>query len=564
MDALESFRTLDPALHPVTLNALDAMGFETASPVQSAVIPLCMSHKDVFVEACTGSGKTLAYLIPILEQLLKCNPTAGTCQLRKHDVGAIVIAPTRELAIQIHEVALTLFAQVLEYISVFLLVGGTDVSETLQAFSRDGGHLVIATPGRLEDMFRQSSTFVTRHLEILILDEADRLLDLGFAQAITQIIRLLPKQRRTGLFSATQTDELKQLMRVGMRNPMKVQVSVKQTAQLTSKTPSTLLSFATVVPTAGKLNQLIHFLCAHAKLKVMVYFLSCACVDYFDKVLHAIPELHGLNILALHGKMVNKKRQGIYKSFFESDQSVLLCTDVAARGLDIPHVDFIVQFDPPLDPNTFVHRIGRTARMGKQGRSLIYLMPHEASYVDFLHERQVPIQMQPPYKDVPDHGSHIRQLNCTNRDVFEKGMRAFPSFVRAYREHACRYIFRVKELDMGAMLTLFGLIKIPIMPETKHVSGFEEETIDIRAIPYVDPVREKARKKRLDEEIHTKMNRVEKKVPIKKKEEKVVKKRKSKYQAIKAEWDELAAETREIRRLKRKNTPNNDGFYGDL
>ena len=232
---------LNPQLSEGMLEALAMMGFSQMTPVQASTIPLFMKHKDVIVEAVTGSGKTLAFVIPIIEILLK-QWRENEYSMAKHDIKAIIISPTRELAKQISEVTQVLldslkgFYQAQDllkesendlFLKQLLFIGGTDAREDIQTFQKSGGHILVGTPGRLEDLLKRTSIFKLKNLDILVLDEADRLLDMGFEQSLNTIIKLLPKQRRTGLFSATMSDALTELVRAGLRNPVKVVVKVE-------------------------------------------------------------------------------------------------------------------------------------------------------------------------------------------------------------------------------------------------------------------------------------------------------------------------------------------------
>ena len=307
-EQLHAFSSL--GLTQPTLSALREMGFSRATPVQAATIPRLLAHQDVAVQACTGSGKTLAFLIPALEMLSRRDDP-----LKQHQIGVIVIEPTRELAVQVHRVALQL-ASTRPSTRLALLVGGTDVRADLSQFREDGGHVVIGTPGRIDDVMGRLSLLSTRELELLILDEADRLLDMGFEPTLNAILSRLPKQRRTGLFSATQTSEVLQLVRAGLRNPVKVEVKVLASTASSSNspspgaptkaraTPSTLDNLYMVIDEAQKLPQLVAFLRAQlaARKKVMVYFLTCACVDYYVAVLPQLADLAGVPLRALHGE----------------------------------------------------------------------------------------------------------------------------------------------------------------------------------------------------------------------------------------------------------------------
>ena len=210
------FGALNPPLRAASLEVLAEQGFERATPVQAAAVGLLAGNKDVAVEACTGSGKTLAFVLPMVEILARSETT-----FRKHQVGAVIVSPTRELAKQIYDVAVPFLATV-KGAPPMLLVGGTDVSADVRTFAEDGALALIGTPGRLDDLMVRSKALECKKVELLVLDEADRLLSMGFMKTLNAIIARLPKQRRTGLFSATQTEEVEELARAGLRNPVRV------------------------------------------------------------------------------------------------------------------------------------------------------------------------------------------------------------------------------------------------------------------------------------------------------------------------------------------------------
>jgi ATP-dependent RNA helicase DDX55/SPB4 len=213
--------------------------------------------------------------------------------------------------------------------------------------------LVLLFSGRLEDTLFRVKEFNTRKLEVLVLDEADRLLDMGFEKSLNKILSRLPKQRRTGLFSATQTSQVEALMRAGLRNPAIISVKVedKQGQASTQATPTSLRNYFAMVEPDTKLAHLVRYLAQHPDRKIIVFVLTCAMVDYFGKILPEIPQLAERSasggIHALHGQMVQKKRTAIYDEFVQSQNGVLIATDLIARGVDIPDVDCIIQFDPP-------------------------------------------------------------------------------------------------------------------------------------------------------------------------------------------------------------------------
>ncbi|KAJ8299141.1 hypothetical protein KUTeg_023201 [Tegillarca granosa] len=430
----DTWESLPVKLQDSTFLSLKKLHFVRPTPVQSACIPLFLRNKDVAAEAVTGSGKTLAFVIPVIEMLRK-----RECTLKRNEVGSIIITPTRELATQIDEV-LTCFLKDTEGISSLLMVGGVR-------------NIIVATPGRLAAMFSMKQdgfnlASSVKSLEVLVLDEADRLLEMGFEASINTILSYLPKQRRTGLFSATQTDEVEKLIRAGLRNPVRITVKEKLSdpTQDVQRTPSTLQNYYMVVNIDEKFNQLMNFLQGHRQEKIMV--------------------------LCIHGKM-KQKRNAIFSKFRSMVGGVLICTDVMARGVDIPEVNWVIQYDPPTSASSFVHRCEIN--------------------------QKVFIENIPAIENVNNCVNKVKKLAQRDRAVFEKGIQAFVSFVRFYAKHECNMIFRLKDLDYGKMATGFGLIKIPKMPELKgkDLSDFEETEIDIKNIPYRDKNREKQRQKQI-------------------------------------------------------------------
>ena len=493
---------VSPSLSAPVLRAIDKMGFKRMTPVQSACIPLFMAHKDVVAEAVTGSGKTLAFLVPLLEILLRRETPLG-----KRGVGAIVVSPTRELATQTYDV-LNEFREEIQSFSTLLTIGGCDPTVDLEKFREQGGNVLVATPGRLEDMLKRSSrgdcgvnlAACVKELEVLVLDEADRLLDMGFEASINTILSYLPKQRRTGLFSATQTSEVEALIRAGLRNPVRVTVREKGGVEnLSQRTPATLKNFYLTCPADQKFSYLVTFITQHRQDKIMVFMSTCACVEYFAKALRCILKTK-IDVLAIHGKM-KSKRQKVFTRFKAMDSGLLLCTDVMGRGVDIPTVHWVLQYDPPSSATSFVHRCGRTARIGNEGNALLFLMPNEETYIPFLslNQKVAVEQFQEDFSQpVPNMVGKLRKLALKDRDIFEKGMRAFVSYVQSYNKHECRLIFSVKELDFGLLANGFGLLRMPIMPELKGrtVLTFTPSEEDLESVPYKDKIREKQRLER--------------------------------------------------------------------
>ncbi|XP_030439394.1 ATP-dependent RNA helicase DDX55 isoform X1 [Gopherus evgoodei] len=558
------WESLPVTLSPGVLQTLRELGFPHMTPVQSATIPLFMNNKDVAAEAITGSGKTLAFVIPILEILLRREE-----KLKKMQVGAIVITPTRELAVQIDEV-LSHFTKHFPQFSQILLIGGRNPVEDIEKFKEHGGNIVIATPGRLEDMFRRKADGLdlascVKSLDVLVLDEADRLLDMGFEASLNTILDFLPKQRRTGLFSATQTQEVENLVRAGLRNPVRIAVKEKGVAaSSTQKTPTRLENYYMICKADEKFNQLVHFLRQHKQEKHLVFFSTCACVEYYGKALESF--VKNVKIMCIHGKMKHKRNK-IFTEFRKLPSGILVCTDVMARGIDIPEVNWVLQYDPPSSASAFVHRCGRTARIGHLGSALVFLLPMEESYVNFLSINQkCPMQEMKPLKNVVDVLPKLKTLALADRAMFEKGMKAFVSCVQAYAKHECNLIFRIKDLDFASFARGFALLKMPKMPELKGkcFSDFVPVTIDTDSIPFKDKNREKQRQKLLEQQRKDRQENEGKRKFIRNKawSKQKAKKEKKKKMTTKRrreegsdiedeEMEELLNDTRLLKRLKK-------------
>lgn len=474
---MEKDKWLALGLSPKTVENLP---FALPTPVQQTAIPLILQHKDVVAEAVTGSGKTLAYLLPLIERILKSNDEEESVALK-----AVVISPTRELAMQIQACL-----EELHVVKSVLLIGGVDIELDKLHLTASPPQVVIGTPGRLNELFKHR-VVKTKAVDMLVLDEADRLLDLGFASTLQSIIGCLPKQRRTALFSATMSDALDELIRTGLRNPVRVTVTKRQAA----RTPATLRSYYTICALDQKLACVLSLLKARTPKKTIIYFATCACVDYFASSLNVLaPETAWI---ALHGKLPPAKRTIIYNKFIAAERAVLLCTDVAARGLDFSDIEWVIQYDAPQDPKSFIHRCGRTARSGREGDAVVLLAPNESAYVDLMSIRSTPLS--PLTLEFDETSSHllekIKSLNSSDRAFYQNGMRAFVSFVRSYKEHHAQMIFQLKQLDLGAVARSFGLLHFPKMPEFSKMKivGFEESDIDPKKIAYKDKIKERQR-----------------------------------------------------------------------
>ncbi|KXG46535.1 protein of unknown function DUF4217 [Penicillium griseofulvum] len=519
---------LTPPLSEWTLDAVAAMGFTRMTPVQASAIPLFMQHKDVVVEAVTGSGKTLSFLIPIVEKLLRLDQP-----LKKHHVGAIVIAPTRELAVQIHQVLISLLefhpasaaaikpaeegvprpktsSSTLRVVPQLLLGGGTSPAEDLKLFLKNSPNVLVSTPGRLLELLSSPHVHCPQaSFEMLVLDEADRLLDLGFKDDLQKILGRLPKQRRTGLFSASISEAVDQIVRLGLRNPVKIAVKVRGGAGVEEKrTPASLQMTYMTTPPLHKYAILKHILSTvqPTPQKTIFFVSTCSSVDYLATILPIILGDEFI-LVPLHGKHQANVRQKNFNRFTTSTTpSILLTTDVAARGLDIPSVDLVVQIDPPSDPKTFIHRCGRAGRAGRRGLSIVLIHPgREEDYVSFLEIRKTPVAPYslPEFTDEQAMASidKVRKAVLKDRAMHDKGQKAFVSWLRSYSKHQASSIFRVADLDWEALGKAWGLLKLPKMPEARSFEG--DRTLGIKLewsnYAYKDKQQEKRRKEAMEE-----------------------------------------------------------------
>ena len=381
---INCFRFSDPEglfsempLSNKTQSALKIANWTSPTEIQSAVIPHALKRRDILGAAKTGSGKTIAFVIPLIERLYveKWDAADG--------LAAIILSPTRELALQIFEVIRTIGKK--HSFSVGVVTGGNKDLEGEQE-RVIGMNILVGTPGRMLHHMEQTLGFDASQLLLLILDEADRLLDFGFASQIDRILEYLPTSRQTMLFSATQTKSIKDLARLALSNPEYLAVHDKDA----EVTPKQLIQNYVVCKLSEKLNVLYSFIKSHLKSKIIVFFSTCSQVRFvYDCFCGMQP---GIPITSLHGKIKQEKRTLIYMEYMRKESACLIATDIAARGLDFPDVDWVIQVDCPEDTAMYIHRVGRTARYNAGGRALLLLMPHEEkAVIPELTSKGIPI-----------------------------------------------------------------------------------------------------------------------------------------------------------------------------
>lgn len=426
---------------------LDAIQFEYMTEIQEKAIPPLLDGEDLIGAAKTGSGKTLAFLVPAIELISKqrFNHRNGT--------GAIIISPTRELAVQIFEVLRSLMKNHSQ--TYGLLMGGNDRGQEVEKLAK-GVNIIVATPGRLLDHLQNTGKFMFKGLKCLIIDEADKILDIGFEEEMKQILKILPEERQTMLFSATLTVKTNDLIQHAIkRNPVRVGIEESND----EATVSGLEQGYVVVKSENRFLILYTFLRKNKRKKIMVFLSSCDAVRFYYELLNYIE----LPVMALHGKQKQSVRSRTLSQFSNACSGALLCTDVAARGLDIPKVDWIVQYDPPDDPKEYIHRVGRTARgMNGQGHALLIIRPEELGFLNYLKRAKIPQQeYELSWKKVANIQPQLEKLVAKNYALNISAKEAFRSYVRAYNSYGLKEIFDTSTLDLLAVAKSFGFENPP-------------------------------------------------------------------------------------------------------
>ncbi|XP_020828582.1 ATP-dependent RNA helicase DDX18 [Phascolarctos cinereus] len=441
-----SFTSLNNIVNENTLKAIAEMGFTNMTEIQHKSIRPLLEGRDILAAAKTGSGKTLAFLIPSIELIVKLKfmPRNGT--------GVLILSPTRELAMQTFGVLKELMSH---HVHTYgLIMGGSNRSAEAQKLA-NGINIIVATPGRLLDHMQNTPGFMFKNLQCLVIDEADRILEVGFEEEMKQIIKLLPRRRQTMLFSATQTRKVEDLAKISLKKePLYVGVDDdKDTA-----TVDGLEQGYVVCPSEKRFLLLFTFLKKNRKKKLMVFFSSCMSVKYHYELLNYID----LPVMAIHGKQKQNKRTTTFFQFCNADSGILLCTDVAARGLDIPEVDWIVQYDPPDDPKEYIHRVGRTARgINGRGHALLILRPEELGFLRYLKQVKVPLsEFEFSWSKISDIQSQLEKLIEKNYFLHKSAQEAYKSYVRAYDSHSLKQIYNVNSLNLPQVALSFGF-KVP-------------------------------------------------------------------------------------------------------
>lgn len=517
----------------------ERLGFETPTHVQAQAIPVILSGRHVLVNAATGTGKTVAYLAPIIHHLQKYEPRIE----RAHGTFALVLVPTHELCMQVYEILQKLLHR-FHWIVPGYIMGGENRSKE-KARLRKGITILVATPGRLLDHLKNTSSFLHTNLRWLIFDEADRILELGYGKEIEEILDLFGSrqnssnghesgnvkisefQRQNLLLSATLNEKVNHLAKISLENPIMIGLEDRELHQNSSSKhfgsvgsvgaadqivrgtesstgdyilPSQLIQRYVKVPCGSRLAVLLSILKdlfeREATQKVVVFFSTCDAVDFHYTLLNKFqwpPNVAketkerqlfvNCKTFRLHGNMENKERTTTFESFKAEKSALLLSSDLCARGVDIPKVRYIIQYDSPGEATEYVHRVGRTARLGQKGDSLLFLQPIEKDYLQELEKHGV-LLTEYPLQKVLDSFRLYGQKHLSRKLVsiemhpwlvgLQKALEAlifaesklktmakdaFVSWVRAYTAHKgeLKRIFMVKKLHLGHVAKSFAL-----------------------------------------------------------------------------------------------------------
>ncbi|KAL1856522.1 ATP-dependent RNA helicase dbp4 [Diaporthe australafricana] len=437
----------DLPLCEATASGLKKSHFETLTDVQARAVPLALKGHDLLAAAKTGSGKTLAFLIPVLEKLYHARWTP------RDGLGALIMSPTRELAVQIFDV-LRKIGRYHDF-SAGLVIGGNNLKE--EADRIDRMNILVCTPGRMLQHLDQRFGLNVDDLQILVLDEADRIMDMGFQHAVDALIEHLPKERQTLLFSATQSKKISDLARLSLKDPE--YVSVHEAAE--AATPSTLQQHYLVTPLSEKLDTLYGFIKSSLKTKIVVFLSSGKQVRYVYETLRQLQP--GIPLLHLHGRQKQEARLRISKQFTSAKHSCLFATDVVARGVDFPAVDWVIQVDCPEDADTYIHRVGRTARYQSKGRAVLFLDPsEEAGMLKRLEHKKIPIEKINIKENMKKSIKNQVQSMCFKQpDIKYLAQKAFVTYVRSVHVQKDKDIFNLDKLDLDAYAASLGLPGTP-------------------------------------------------------------------------------------------------------
>jgi len=365
-------------LAPAILQAVREQGYETPTPIQAQAIPAVLEGHDLLAGAQTGTGKTAAFTLPLLHKLSKGH--SKTNKFGKDGIAALVLTPTRELAAQVEE-SIRLYGKYLPLTST-VIFGGVGMNPQIDRI-RKGVDILVATPGRLLDLAQQGHLDLTT-VEILVLDEADRMLDMGFIHDVKKVLALVPKDKQSLLFSATFSDEIRDLANGLLKNPQSIQVTPRNT---------TVQRITQVVHPVGRTKKkalLAHIIQTNDWSQVLVFTRTKFGANHVAEFL----EKNGITAMALHGNKSQGARTQALAGFKSGEIRALVATDIAARGIDIDDLPHVVNYEIPNVPEDYVHRIGRTGRAGKEGQAVSFVCLDEEGFMQEIErftKQQIPV-----------------------------------------------------------------------------------------------------------------------------------------------------------------------------
>ncbi|XP_055842376.1 probable ATP-dependent RNA helicase CG8611 [Episyrphus balteatus] len=524
-------------LHPHCIkNLADILNITELTTVQQKTIPEAIKGKDVLVRSQTGSGKTLAYALPVVQKLQEIRPKIT----RDDGILAVIIVPTRELAMQTYE----LFVKLLKpftWIVPGILIGG-ERRKAEKARLRKGINILVGTPGRLVDHLLHTESFKLDKSKFFVLDEADRLLEMGYERDVKQIVDAIDEQRQKAaaegkkldnlqrmLLSATLTSAVQKLAGLTLKEPLFIDNKDEDPATTVQKMiggempdvdeegalviPENLQMSFVVAPTKLRLVTLSGLLAKELQkknFKAMVFMSTMEMVNFHHDLMNEQltqkvlddedepnededdgdePLLKGMRFFKLHGSMTQNERQGVFNAFRDAKAGVLLATDVAGRGLDVPEVNLVIQYSPPQKVSDFVHRVGRTARAGKSGRAILFLTPSETNFIRFLEDKRIRIsqvdmdvylnalvEADSEARNIQEAASNLQhkfqELLADDKEMHDKACKAFVSWMKFYSTFPkqLKPIFNIKVAHMGHFAKSFGLKDEPTSFTKKHAT----------------------------------------------------------------------------------------------
>jgi len=497
-------------------NLKQLFNFKTLTTIQRLAIPKVLNSHDVMIKSLTGSGKTMCYAIPMVEMLCKIEPTVK----RSDGTFALILVPTRELANQTFDVVQLLCKSFINIVPGLLIGGEKCKSE--KARLRKGVNIIVATPGRFQYHLKETQCLDLSRLSFLVLDEADRILDLGCEKMINDILAELNKranvERQSILLSATLNNHIHNLAAVSLKNPIFIDALV-ESAKMKSEsndqytTPSSLAQYYIICPAKLRLVTLLSFAYSTFVIKKgkMIIFVSnknsvIFLVGVMKKLLgshYGCSEDVVKSTLMLHGDMDQADRTKTFEAFKKFESAVLFTTDVAARGLDIPKVNWIIQYSCPTQTEDYLHRVGRTARIGEKGKSLLFLLPSEIDYLTELEAQELAISEQKiddvlkeslmitqvkgksanRKRNIEDEATKLQkfieeEIILKSKEFHELSTSSFHSYIKSYATYpsAMKKVFHVKHLHLGHLAKSFGLREAPTqMTNIKFVGPTKNE-----------------------------------------------------------------------------------------